>query len=86
MDANLGSNGNRSDLRNRTFNLLTQAKTYTAFSNDGFRGTAGNPTRFDSLEAIHGSIHVLTGLGGHMSVVDFAAFDPIFWLHHCNAS
>ena len=35
-----------------------------------------------SLENIHDQIHVL--VGGDMVVVDRTAFDPIFWLHHCN--
>ena len=35
-----------------------------------------------SLENIHNQIHVL--VGGDMALVDRAAFDPIFWLHHCN--
>ncbi|KAF4461201.1 hypothetical protein FALBO_12005 [Fusarium albosuccineum] len=52
-----------------------------------------------SLEYIHNNVHNLTGgsnyqppgkgdIGGyglgHMSDVPVAAFDPVFWLHHCN--
>lgn len=53
----------------------------TTFSN--FGGVAGD------LEANpHNSVHVmLGGLAapmGYMSDPDFAALDPIFWLHHCN--
>ena len=49
-----------------------------------------------SLEALHGMYHGLIGgdnvpgsgatgnaVGGHMSRVPTAAFDPIFWMHHC---
>ena len=49
-----------------------------------------------SLEALHGTYHGLVGgdsvpkansgqgtPGGHMSRVPVAAFDPIFWMHHC---
>ena len=44
-----------------------------------------------SLEDIHGMYHGLVGgmaiaklsAGGHMSRVPIAAFDPIFWMHHC---
>ncbi|KAF5005500.1 hypothetical protein FDECE_8078 [Fusarium decemcellulare] len=51
---------------------------------------------FDSAENIHDNIHGWCGgprtdpddngvaLLGHMSHVPVAAFDPIFWLHHCN--
>jgi len=37
----------------------------------------------NSLESAHDSIHVQVGQGGHMSSVPVAAFDPIFFLHHC---
>ena len=34
--------------------------------------------------SVHGRYHVLIGgQNGHMSSVPVAAFDPIFWLHHC---
>ncbi|KAJ4258014.1 hypothetical protein NW762_008151 [Fusarium torreyae] len=51
---------------------------------------------FDSAENIHDNLHGWCGgdrtdpdasnyaLLGHMSHVPLAAFDPIFWLHHCN--
>ncbi|KAM6534644.1 hypothetical protein FALCPG4_004271 [Fusarium falciforme] len=48
-------------------------------------------TGYLSLEYIHNNVHNVTGGGdlvesglGHMSDVPVAAFDPIFWLHHCN--
>ncbi|KAI1084788.1 common central domain of tyrosinase-domain-containing protein [Whalleya microplaca] len=47
-------------------------------------------TGYMSLEYIHNNIHNMTGGTsltdglGHMSDVPVAAFDPIFWLHHCN--
>lgn len=34
----------------------------------------------DQLEGFHGQIHMW--VGGTMSQVDFAAYDPIFWAHH----
>ncbi|KAH6664723.1 hypothetical protein B0J14DRAFT_706472 [Halenospora varia] len=39
-----------------------------------------------SLEGLHGDYHGFIGgqrFGGHMSRVPVAAFDPVFWLHHC---
>jgi tyrosinase len=37
----------------------------------------------DTLEDIHGRVHVWTGgRNGHMRHIPFAAFDPIFWAHH----
>jgi len=35
-----------------------------------------------SIEAPHDHIHV--AVGGEMSTVKWAAFDIVFWLHHCN--
>jgi hypothetical protein len=37
------------------------------------------------LETPHNSLHnIIGGKNGNMSNVDIAAFDPVFWLHHCN--
>jgi tyrosinase len=33
-----------------------------------------------NLDSIHGGVHMW--VGGHMTEIDFAAFDPIFWAHH----
>ena len=33
---------------------------------------------------LHGNVHVLTGNGLNMGSVPWAAYDPIFWLHHSN--
>jgi len=35
----------------------------------------------DALEQIHNDVHVW--VGGHMGDIPFAAYDPIFWAHHC---
>jgi hypothetical protein len=35
-----------------------------------------------SIETLHNRVHV--ALGWPMSSVEFAPFDPVFWLHHCN--
>lgn len=42
---------------------------------------------FGALEANpHGTVHVMIGgfTGGWMADPDYAALDPIFWVHHCN--
>ncbi|KAH8660069.1 common central domain of tyrosinase-domain-containing protein [Xylariales sp. PMI_506] len=48
-------------------------------------------TGYLSLEYIHNNVHNISGGYqfsdggvGHMSDVPVAAFDPLFWLHHCN--
>lgn len=33
------------------------------------------------MEEVHGQVHVWTG--GHMGIVPWAGFDPVFWSHHC---
>jgi tyrosinase len=38
------------------------------------------PSFTDTLEGYHGEVHVW--VGGHMSEIPFAAFDPIFFAHH----
>jgi tyrosinase len=40
------------------------------------------------VEDIHDDIHGTVGGSGQagqgqMSILDYAAFDPVFWLHHC---
>jgi tyrosinase len=34
-----------------------------------------------NLDDYHGAVHVW--VGGHMGNLPFAAFDPLFWAHHC---
>lgn len=34
-----------------------------------------------NLEDYHGEVHIW--VGGHMTDIPFAAYDPIFWAHHC---
>ncbi|EXJ66952.1 uncharacterized protein A1O5_10147 [Cladophialophora psammophila CBS 110553] len=45
----------------------------------------GRPASYGSIEALHANYHTLVGgANGHMSSPSIAAFDPVFWLHHCN--
>ena len=67
-------NQNRPNAQSRVYRLLTMEKDYYKISNNRASG--------DSLEAIHDTIHNLVGNGGHMYHQPYAAFDPIFWLHH----
>ncbi|KAK0632863.1 hypothetical protein B0T14DRAFT_560507 [Immersiella caudata] len=78
-------------LSQRLYILFSNYRNYTAFSNNAFTG-ANNET-YDSLEAIHDTVHNLAGggglgqpnvQGGHMSYIPYSAFDPIFFLHHTN--
>ncbi|KAI9804942.1 MAG: hypothetical protein M1833_006245 [Piccolia ochrophora] len=66
--------------------LFADKRTYNEFSNTGWRRGSGNPT--SSVESWHDNLHGLVGSGqggsGHMALQPVAAFDPIFWMHHCN--
>ncbi|KAI6004478.1 common central domain of tyrosinase-domain-containing protein [Pisolithus orientalis] len=53
-------------------NAVTESKRQEDFNNTG------------ALEALHGIIHGTIGGNGHMTNPDYAAFDPIFFFHHCN--
>ncbi|KAI9855691.1 MAG: hypothetical protein M1824_005924, partial [Vezdaea acicularis] len=75
LQANAGS------LHDRTYLLLSQQTDYAPFSNKGYTDSRGQT--FDSIESIHDTIHALVGNGGHMGIVPYSAFDPVFWLHHC---
>lgn len=35
----------------------------------------------EQLEGLHDRVHMW--VGGHMGQIPYAAFDPIFWAHHC---
>ena len=37
-----------------------------------------------SLENTHNTYHWIIGDTGHMGDTTIAAFDPVFWIHHCN--
>jgi tyrosinase len=71
---------NRISFRDRLYNLFTNYDNFTEFGNEAWM----NPgiRNADSLESIHDAIHSITGSNGHMTYLDYSAFDPIFFLHH----
>ncbi|KAL0630990.1 hypothetical protein Q9L58_010157 [Maublancomyces gigas] len=73
------------NLRDRIYALLSKGnyQNFQYFSNDGWNNN-NSPDDYDSLESVHNNIHVLLGGPGHMSDPGYAAFDPVFWLHHVN--
>ncbi|KAF8518998.1 hypothetical protein BU17DRAFT_90486 [Hysterangium stoloniferum] len=75
---------NRLTLRDRTYNLLTQVTDWNSFSHDASDNIDPGPGGLDNIESLHNQMHVLAGKNGHMGVVDYAAYDPVFWLHHTN--
>lgn len=59
--------------RSNTFSALTSQSRFNSFSS--------------AIEGVHDNVHVTVGgsnPSGHMIVVTYSAFDPIFWLHHTN--
>jgi tyrosinase len=59
------------------YKLLTTYQPFNQVSNKANGGTIGN------FETLHDGVHNVFGLG-HMGIIEVSAFDPIFWLHHCN--
>ncbi|KAI1800384.1 Di-copper centre-containing protein [Daldinia bambusicola] len=86
-------------LRGAFYRVLTITK-FEDFATERAPGHGAKPATkefaFDSSENIHDLMHLTCGgddtepdsqnmsLKGHMSKVPVAAFDPIFWIHHCN--
>ncbi|KAF2460042.1 common central domain of tyrosinase-domain-containing protein [Lineolata rhizophorae] len=71
--------------RDALYMLFATVTDFASFSNNNFHAGKDN---YSSLESIHNNIHNdIGGLGpvpGHMTVSQYAAFDPVFWLHHSN--
>jgi tyrosinase len=65
---------------NRLYSLLTRYDNFTQFETYARRDR--NSSYADSLESIHDAIHGISGGSGHMSYLDYSAFDPLFMLHH----
>ena len=83
LDETIGPilDNSRVSFRDRLYNLFTFYGNYSEFSTESYTfGTAFKNA--DSLESIHDVIHGATGSGGHMTYLDYSAYDPIFWLHH----
>jgi tyrosinase len=75
---------NRPSVAQRLYTLFSSYDNYTTFSNNAWGPQA------DSIESLHDTIHSLTGgVGpgepnpGHMAFIQWSAFDPVFFLHHC---
>ncbi|KAL2041570.1 hypothetical protein N7G274_005952 [Stereocaulon virgatum] len=65
-----------------SYQLIADQSDYAPFSNTGY--TDGRGGNYNSLENMHDAIHAFVGNGGHMSIIPYASFDPIFYLHHAN--
>ncbi|KAJ4295617.1 hypothetical protein N0V90_007630 [Kalmusia sp. IMI 367209] len=62
--------------RDTLYKLLTTYQPFNQWSTTADGGNIGN------VESLHNSFHNMFGLG-NMGIVEASAFDPVFWLHHC---
>ncbi|KAI0482999.1 hypothetical protein GGR56DRAFT_219398 [Xylariaceae sp. FL0804] len=71
-------------LQQRIYNLFSNYGNYTDFSNEAWIPYNNNGT-YDSLESVHDTVHIVGGGGwGHMAIIDYSSYDPMFFLHHAN--
>lgn len=86
---NTAINSQLQTIRNQIRYIFGSVSEFGPFSNDIW--IPASPGTYPSLEDIHDNIHVLVGgpspsdqsaPAGNMSIVPYAAFDPVFWLHH----
>lgn len=71
---------------NKELNNVLYAKSYPIFSSNNLTVEPSKElVDFNPLEIPHNNIHdFLGGEGGNMSEVSISAYDPLFWMHHCN--
>jgi len=69
----IAKNIKNSNLKEKAYQALETSQHWKAASTR-WRGT--------SVESPHNTVHVACGFP--MATVSYAAFDPTFWLHHCN--
>lgn len=67
---------------NRGANIDTTSFAGAASSAQGAMSSSAYNSFQSALNGPHGSVHISTG--GNMGNASLAAFDPIFYLHHCN--
>jgi hypothetical protein len=74
------------DTIRKQLNNVLYATTYEMFSSKPVSYVKKNEiTSYVPLETPHNQLHnIIGGVNGTMADVTIAAFDPIFWMHHCN--
>ncbi|CAG8976243.1 hypothetical protein HYALB_00009418 [Hymenoscyphus albidus] len=67
----------KANLMQRTWDALVKNTQYNEFATSAAGGT--------SIEWVHNEIHLtIAGAFGTMGPTEYSAFDPIFWVFHCN--
>jgi hypothetical protein len=80
------SESKKLNMNNKEFNNVMYAQRYPTFSsNTLFNNILKTLIDFNPLEIPHNNVHdYIGGPGGNMSDVPISAYDPLFWMHHCN--
>ena len=80
------SESKKLNMNNKEFNNVMYAERYPTFSsNTLFNNILKSLIDFNPLEIPHNNVHdYIGGPGGNMSDVPISAYDPLFWMHHCN--
>jgi hypothetical protein len=70
----------------KELNNALYASSYERFSSHPVSYTPSNiVSNYTPLETPHNTLHdVIGGDSGNMGEISISAFDPLFWLHHCN--
>ncbi|EMR68281.1 putative tyrosinase precursor protein [Eutypa lata UCREL1] len=72
-------------LRESVYRLLTYDVPYEVFATTNMDPSDVEPLGYLNCEYIHNNVHNwVGGAAGQMGDVPVAAYDPIFFLHHCN--
>lgn len=78
--ANQRLQANAQALHDLTYQLIADTSSYAPFADAAYSDERGSS--YNSIENMHNAIHSFVGGNGHMAIIPFASFDPIFWLHH----
>lgn len=71
-------------IQQRLYGLFANAGNYSTWSNEAWIPDGSN-TSLDSIESLHDTIHLACGGNfGHMAIIAYSSFDPVFFLHHAN--
>lgn len=58
-----------------TYQILTSENNYTMMA-------SAEIGSYNSIENLHNGIHQWVGGSGHMALIPWSSYDPLFWFHH----
>ncbi|KAH6659945.1 common central domain of tyrosinase-domain-containing protein [Truncatella angustata] len=72
------------NIQQRLYALFANSGNYSNWSNEAWIPDGSNSS-LDSIESLHDTVHLTSGGNfGHMSIIAYSSFDPVFFLHHAN--